>query len=104
MTGEEKKQFCTTGRIVTVECAAVDGTPYYDTGDIATCSVEGGLECLNDINYISGCQDYMIRYQCEQLICGGELKINQITNNVCYYKSPCIFVKYTFFVSPFPKS
>ncbi|KAL4222951.1 Mucin-5B [Mactra antiquata] len=73
MSGEEKKTFCPSGTLVTVECATADNTPWYETGEILACSVENGLECINDDNFPYGCQDYMIRYQCEELICGSTI-------------------------------
>jgi len=72
LSGQEKNQFCPNGNIITVECAAVDGTPYYNSMDIVDCNIEAGLTCDNMLNFPACEMDYMIRYQCEETVCSGE--------------------------------
>lgn len=63
-----KMGFCSSGTITRIECETPDGQPSDMVGDIMDCSIEAGLECLDDING-SPCHDYQIRYFCEE-ICG----------------------------------
>ncbi|KAL3831915.1 hypothetical protein ACJMK2_023609 [Sinanodonta woodiana] len=70
MTPMEIKSFC-SGKITAVECQSVNGIPSYSTGDQMTCDVSQGAFCNGMDNYPIGCQDYMVRYQCEEEVCSS---------------------------------
>ena len=88
MTPQELKQFCYNGKVTGVECITVDGIHSYSTGEIMTCSIEGGSSCLNDDNFPMPCSDYKIRYFCT---CDGELNIKLL---FCYLTVDSV-TKYT---------
>ena len=58
--------FCSNGKISNIECQTASGMSSNDAGQILDCSIEMGLECLNDVNFPDKCQDYQIRYFCEE--------------------------------------
>ena len=68
LTQSELQQFCSDGKVKTIECVTTTGIASYSTGEIAMCTIEGGSVCLNDDNYPMPCSDYKIRYFCE---CNG---------------------------------
>ena len=63
--------FCPNGKVTQIECVTTTGIASYSTGDIMTCTIEGGLSCLNDDNAPMKCQDYKIRYFCK---CNGKCR------------------------------
>ena len=73
MTPDEKYLFCKDGKIVSVECQSTDNQPYYSTGEIVICNIDQGLVCENADNFPACQHDYMIRYQCEETTCKGNL-------------------------------
>ena len=62
--------FCPDGKVTQIECVTTTGILSYSTGEIMTCTLEGGLACLNDDNAPIKCSDYKIRYFCK---CNGKL-------------------------------
>ena len=69
MTSSELTSFCPGGTITQVECQTVDGIEYYSSGEILTCTTDGGLQCNNADNFPIPCSDYQIKYECT---CPGE--------------------------------
>ncbi|XP_052820011.1 otogelin-like protein [Mya arenaria] len=65
MNGHELSVFCPEGRIKGIECVTVDGKASYSNGEVLSCSINNGLECLNDNNFPVPCSDYKIRYYCD---------------------------------------
>ena len=65
MTPTEMAMFCAGGRISRIECATVSGIPDYSSGEIVSCSVNNGFECLNANNFPVPCSDYKVRYFCD---------------------------------------
>ena len=57
--------FCSNGKISNIECQTTDGTSSDVTGQIVDCTIETGLECMDDFNFPDSCHDYQIRYFCE---------------------------------------
>ncbi|XP_053374175.1 mucin-5AC-like [Mercenaria mercenaria] len=62
MTQREMSNFCSGGRMSEIECITSSGIPSYSTGEIISCSVNNGLECLNENNFPVTCSDYKVRY------------------------------------------
>jgi hypothetical protein len=72
MTDAEKLAFCGSGKLLSVECQTINKIPSYSAGDLGTtCDLANGIVCKGMDNYPIGCQDYMIRYQCQEQVCGG---------------------------------
>ncbi|XP_033761396.1 mucin-5AC-like [Pecten maximus] len=68
MTPEEQHTFCGQGVIAKVECyLAAGNTPAYNSGESTTCNIKTGFSCKNVENYPFSCQDYKIKYQCNEL-------------------------------------
>ncbi|WAQ93448.1 EDIL3-like protein [Mya arenaria] len=65
MNAHELNKFCPEGRIKGIECVTVDGIASYNSGEMLSCSINNGLECLNDNNFPIACSDYKIRYYCD---------------------------------------
>lgn len=65
MTSQEMSVFCAAGRISKIECITDTGIPSYSTGEIISCTINNGLECLNDNNFPVPCSDYKVRYFCD---------------------------------------
>lgn len=51
-----------------IECATTTGIASFSSGEMVSCTINNGLECLNDNNYPVPCSDYQVRYYCD---CGG---------------------------------
>jgi hypothetical protein len=64
MTSAELTAFCPGGTITNVDCMTVDNIEYFSSGEVLTCTVNGGLQCSNADNFPVPCSDYKIRYQC----------------------------------------
>ena len=64
MTSSELTSFCPGGTITKVDCQTVDGIEYFSSGEILTCTTDGGLQCNNADNFPIPCSDYKIRYEC----------------------------------------
>ena len=64
MTPAELAAFCPGGMVAKADCQTVDGIEYFSSGEILTCSAQGGLQCSNADNFPNPCSDYKIRYQC----------------------------------------
>ena len=64
MTASELTSFCPGGTISQVECQTADGIPSYSSGEILTCTTDGGLVCSNADNFPIPCSDYQIKYEC----------------------------------------
>ncbi|KAL8604894.1 hypothetical protein ACOMHN_028522 [Nucella lapillus] len=64
MTSSELTSFCPGGTISQVDCRTVDGIEYFSSGEILTCTTDGGLQCNNADNFPIPCSDYKIKYQC----------------------------------------
>ncbi|KAK3611486.1 hypothetical protein CHS0354_039099 [Potamilus streckersoni] len=69
MNAKDLSMFCGSGKIASVECKTTNNIPYYSTGDVMYCDMASGVQCNTADNFPVGCQDYMIRYQCEETIC-----------------------------------
>ena len=78
MTSSELTSFCPGGTITQVECQTVDGIEYYSSGEILTCTTDGGLQCNNADNFPIPCSDYQIKYECT---CPGECQRTKWSNN-----------------------
>ncbi|WAR14240.1 HMCT-like protein [Mya arenaria] len=77
MTAAEKITFCGLGKIIAVECKTINNIPSYSAGDFGfKCDITNGATCVAKDNFPIGCQDYMIRYQCQEQICGVTNSIN----------------------------
>ncbi|KAK3611484.1 hypothetical protein CHS0354_039096 [Potamilus streckersoni] len=74
MNAKDLSMFCGSGKIASVECKTTNNIPYYSTGDVMYCDMASGVQCNTADNFPVGCQDYMIRYQCEETICQGTTK------------------------------
>ena len=74
MTASELTSFCPGGTISQVECQTADGIPSYSSGEILTCTTDGGLVCSNADNFPIPCTDYQIKYQCT---CPGQFRFCQ---------------------------
>ncbi|WAQ93432.1 EDIL3-like protein [Mya arenaria] len=92
---EKMNVFCREGRIKGIECVTVDGIASYSSGEILSCSINNGLECLNDNNFPVPCSDYKIRYHCDCVVSPlsvtskPPVQANHITP-VPVTKGPCI--------------
>ena len=64
MTSSELTSFCPGGTITKVDCQTVDGIEYFSSGEVLTCTTDGGLQCNNADNFPIPCSDYKIRYEC----------------------------------------
>ena len=64
MTSSELASFCPGGTVTRVECQTVDGIEHFSSGEILTCTTDGGLQCNNADNFPIPCSDYQIRYEC----------------------------------------
>ncbi|XP_076461744.1 uncharacterized protein LOC143294198 [Babylonia areolata] len=64
MTASELAAFCPGGSISKINCQTVDGIEYYSSGEILTCTTDGGLQCNNADNFPIPCSDYKIQYEC----------------------------------------
>ena len=73
MTPSELTSFCPGGTITQVDCQTVDGIEHFSSGEILTCTTEGGLQCNNADNFPIPCSDYRIKYECT---CPGEFSGN----------------------------
>ncbi|XP_052092501.1 mucin-5AC-like [Mytilus californianus] len=63
---QKATHFCAYGKISTVECWDVDiDAAHYSSGEVMTCTPEGGVVCNNADNFPAPCSDYKIRYFCE---------------------------------------
>ncbi|XP_052248669.1 mucin-5AC-like isoform X9 [Dreissena polymorpha] len=72
MSGAEKYAFCGSGTLLAVECQTINNIPFFSTGDFGTvCNISHGLICSSTENFPVGCNDYMIRYQCQS--CEGSV-------------------------------
>ncbi|WAQ93441.1 EDIL3-like protein [Mya arenaria] len=81
MTAAEKLTFCGLGKIIAVECKTIDNIPSYSAGDFGfKCDITNGATCVAMDNFPIGCQDYMIRYQCREQICGETTTTSQTTD------------------------
>ncbi|WAR09835.1 CRAM-like protein [Mya arenaria] len=81
MTAAEKITFCGLGKIIAVECKTIDNIPSYSAGDFGfKCDIANGATCVAMDNFPIGCQDYMIRYQCQEQICGEPTTTSQTTD------------------------
>ncbi|WAR09825.1 MFGM-like protein [Mya arenaria] len=81
MTAAEKLTFCGLGKIIAVECKTIHNIPSYSTGDFGIkCDITNGATCEALDNFPIGCQDYMIRYQCQEQICGEPTTTSQTTD------------------------
>ncbi|XP_052212124.1 mucin-5B-like [Dreissena polymorpha] len=69
MTREEIMQFCACGVISKVECQTTTGQSLAQSPDFATCSKDNGLVCSFLENFPMGCQDYRVRYECQEQVC-----------------------------------
>ena len=69
MTSSELTSFCPGGTITQVDCQTVDGIEHFSSGEILTCTTDGGLQCNNADNFPIPCSDYRIKYECT---CPGE--------------------------------
>ena len=65
LTPAEMSVFCAGGRISRIECVTESGIPDYSSGEITSCSVNNGFECLNVNNFPVPCSDYKVRYFCD---------------------------------------
>ncbi|XP_019613857.1 PREDICTED: uncharacterized protein LOC109461830 isoform X5 [Branchiostoma belcheri] len=62
-----KYMICHGQPITDVECVDENGISYRDTGDVASCTTEGGLVCNNHDNWFTEdkqCSNYKVRFQC----------------------------------------
>jgi hypothetical protein len=73
MTSAELTAFCPGGTITNVDCMTVDNIEYFSSGEVLTCTANGGLQCSNADNFPVPCSDYKIRYECT---CGKFSTIN----------------------------
>lgn len=63
---QKATHFCVNGKISRVECWDVDiDAAHYSSGEVMTCTPEGGVMCNNADNFPAPCSDYKIRYFCE---------------------------------------
>ncbi|XP_041367296.1 uncharacterized protein LOC121381939 [Gigantopelta aegis] len=62
-----KYNFCGNGKLTKIECFSSElNVTYESTGDNLVCNLQQGLVCKNDDNFPIQCQDYKIRYHCEE--------------------------------------
>ncbi|XP_019613854.1 PREDICTED: mucin-5AC-like isoform X2 [Branchiostoma belcheri] len=62
-----KYMICHNQPITDVECVDENGVSYLDTGDVASCTTEAGLTCLNSENWFTAdkqCSNYRVRFLC----------------------------------------
>ena len=64
MTSSEMASFCPGGTITKINCETVDGIEYFSSGEVLTCTTDGGLQCNNADNFPIPCSDYKIQYEC----------------------------------------
>ncbi|PVD30852.1 hypothetical protein C0Q70_10127 [Pomacea canaliculata] len=64
MTSQQLSQFCPGGRVTQVDCRTTEDIEYFSSGEMLTCTVDGGLVCNNADNDPIPCSDYKIRYEC----------------------------------------
>ena len=69
MSPSELSSFCGGGKLTRIECSTVAGIPDIYTGELLTCSVDRGLDCLIIDNIPLPCSDYKVRYSCN---CSGK--------------------------------
>lgn len=67
--------FCAGGRVSKIECTTTDGTLASNAGQIVSCTINNGFECLNNNNYPNTCKDYQVRYYCD---CEGMSNVNEM--------------------------
>ena len=65
MTPTEMSIFCAGGRLSRIECETESGIQHYSSGEIVSCSINHGFECLNANNAPIPCSDYKVRYYCD---------------------------------------
>ena len=62
-----KHGFCLDGKLTKIDCFSTDlDVTYQSTGDNLVCNLQQGLVCKNKDNDPIQCQDYKVRYYCEE--------------------------------------
>ena len=79
MTSSELTSFCPGGTITQVDCQTVDGIEHFSSGEILTCTTDGGLQCNNADNFPIPCSNYRIKYECT---CPGESLCERINEEI----------------------
>ena len=85
MSPSELSSVCGGGKLTRIECSTVAGIPDIYTGELLTCSVDRGLDCLNIDNVPVTCSDYKVRYSCN---CSGKRDSNYIIITTTYLFNP----------------